>query len=252
MSLPAAVSPTSGGPVQERQAWFDRPQDRVARATTPPPYPDTLGGGGCFAEKLRVMAALRDGDRATVEFRNCRWRWWRGGLHGGRLQASMSAPLGAQEAGICDPPGAPPGTARTPWTTTPSMSCSATKEHGRILWVMGPALCLRSRRPGGFAALVRAIIHGLLAGNALATHDLRPATSAPPWARTSTPRRACQTATQPHRHLNAIRLRLTAAFVEAGKAKDGIIYECVRNHIPYVLVGSVRDDGPARGLWKRV
>ena len=26
--------------------------------------------------------------------------------------------------------------------------------------------------------------------------------------------------------------------------KDGIIYECVKNHIPYVLVGSIRDDGP--------
>ena len=44
----------------------------------------------------------------------------------------------------------------------------------------------------------------------------------------------------------------TAAFVEAGKAKDGIIYECVRNHIPYVLVGSVRDDGPLPEVYGNV
>ena len=53
--------------------------------------------------------------------------------------------------------------------------------------------------------------------------------------------------------LNAIRLcGSTAAFVEAGKAKDGIIYECVRNHIPYVLVGSVRDDGPLPEVYGNV
>ena len=37
-----------------------------------------------------------------------------------------------------------------------------------------------------------------------------------------------------------------------GKAKDGIIYECVRNHIPYVLVGSVRDDGPLPEVYGNV
>ena len=34
------------------------------------------------------------------------------------------------------------------------------------------------------------------------------------------------------------------AFVKAGHVTDGIIYECVQNSVPFVLVGSVRDDGP--------
>jgi lysine-ketoglutarate reductase/saccharopine dehydrogenase-like protein (TIGR00300 family) len=32
--------------------------------------------------------------------------------------------------------------------------------------------------------------------------------------------------------------------VEAGVLKSGIMYECVKNQVPYVLAGSIRDDGP--------
>ena len=32
--------------------------------------------------------------------------------------------------------------------------------------------------------------------------------------------------------------------VNAGKLKAGIMYECVKNKVPFVLAGSLRDDGP--------
>ena len=32
--------------------------------------------------------------------------------------------------------------------------------------------------------------------------------------------------------------------VERGVLKTGIMYECVRHNIPFVLAGSIRDDGP--------
>jgi len=32
--------------------------------------------------------------------------------------------------------------------------------------------------------------------------------------------------------------------VECGRLKSGIMYECVRNNVPFVLAGSLRDDGP--------
>ncbi|MFM6312406.1 MAG: fused N-dimethylarginine dimethylaminohydrolase/saccharopine dehydrogenase domain-containing protein, partial [Dolichospermum sp.] len=32
--------------------------------------------------------------------------------------------------------------------------------------------------------------------------------------------------------------------VEAGVVKSGIMYECVKNNIPFSLAGSIRDDGP--------
>ena len=40
------------------------------------------------------------------------------------------------------------------------------------------------------------------------------------------------------------RLGSIPAFVESGAVTDGIMYECVRHHVPFALVGSVRDDGP--------
>jgi lysine-ketoglutarate reductase/saccharopine dehydrogenase-like protein (TIGR00300 family) len=49
-------------------------------------------------------------------------------------------------------------------------------------------------------------------------------------------------------HLRAIntirRLGGIKAAVERGVLKSGIMYECVRHDIPFVLAGSIRDDGP--------
>ncbi|MCH8022654.1 MAG: TIGR00300 family protein, partial [Thaumarchaeota archaeon] len=35
-----------------------------------------------------------------------------------------------------------------------------------------------------------------------------------------------------------------AAAVKTGRLQSGIMYECIKNNIPYVLAGSLRDDGP--------
>src|SRR5262249_3120365 len=32
--------------------------------------------------------------------------------------------------------------------------------------------------------------------------------------------------------------------VEAGRLTSGIMYECVKRNVPFVLAGSIRDDGP--------
>ena len=32
--------------------------------------------------------------------------------------------------------------------------------------------------------------------------------------------------------------------VESGRLTSGVMYECVRNNVPFVLAGSLRDDGP--------
>ena len=121
------------------------------------------------------------------------------------------------------------------------------REHGRILWVMGPACAFDADSRAAFAALVReGFVHGLMAGNALATHDLEAGYLGTALGQDIYTQ-------QPHRnghynHIDTInevrRLGSIAAFVEAGNVKDGIMYECVRHNIPFVLVGSVRDDGP--------
>ena len=53
--------------------------------------------------------------------------------------------------------------------------------------------------------------------------------------------------------LNAVRAcGSTEAFVRSGKVRDGIMYECVHHQVPYVLVGSVRDDGPLPEVYGNV
>lgn len=63
------------------------------------------------------------------------------------------------------------------------------RDHGNIIWVMGPACAFDADARSAFAALVReGFVDGILAGNALATHDLEAATGVPPWGRTYIPR----------------------------------------------------------------
>ena len=129
------------------------------------------------------------------------------------------------------------------------------REHGRILWVMGPACAFDADARAAFAALVReGFVHGLMAGNALATHDLEAS-----YRGTALGQDIYTQRTMPNGHynhidtLNAIRrLGSIRAFIEAGGAKDGIIYECVQRDVPYVLVGSVRDDGPLPEVYGNV
>ena len=51
-----------------------------------------------------------------------------------------------------------------------------------------------------------------------------------------------------YNHIDTInevrRLGSIQAFVESGQVRNGIMYECVRHQVPFVLVGSIRDDGP--------
>ncbi len=121
------------------------------------------------------------------------------------------------------------------------------KEHGSIIWVMGPACAFDADSREAFAALVRnGYVNGLMAGNALATHDLEAA-----YMKTALGQNIYTQKSQPNGHYNHIdtinKVRLCGSienFVSQGYAKDGIMYECVKNKVPFVLAGSIRDDGP--------
>ena len=85
-----------------------------------------------------------------------------------------------------------------------------------------------------------------MAGNALATHDLEAGYLGTALGQDIYTQRS---APQGHYHhidtINAVRtLGSIPAFIDSGAVKDGIIYECVKGSVPFVLVGSVRDDGP--------
>jgi lysine-ketoglutarate reductase/saccharopine dehydrogenase-like protein (TIGR00300 family) len=116
----------------------------------------------------------------------------------------------------------------------------------KILAVLGPAV-VHTGSVEHICRLIRAgFLNVLFAGNALATHDIEQAlygTSLGVSLDRGLP------AEEGHEHhlraINTIRrLGGIRKAVAQGVLKSGIMYECVRNNIPFVLAGSIRDDGP--------
>ena len=121
------------------------------------------------------------------------------------------------------------------------------RDHGNILWVMGPAFAFDAGARAAMAALVEnGYCHGLMAGNALATHDLEGAL-----LHTALGQDIYTQISQPNGHYNHLdvcnhvrRCGSIPAFIEEYKLNDGIICACVKKNVPIVLTGSIRDDGP--------
>jgi len=121
------------------------------------------------------------------------------------------------------------------------------REHGFIVWVLGPAVAFDKDSRDAMQHLVEAgYCHALLAGNALATHDLEAARF-----RTGLGQDIYTQQLRPRGHYNHLdilnEVRLAGSIPEAIRRlelKDGIIAACERCNVPYVLAGSIRDDGP--------
>jgi hypothetical protein len=125
------------------------------------------------------------------------------------------------------------------------------REHGRILWILGPAVVFDRDSRDAMSALIEAgYCHALLAGNALATHDLEAACF-----RTGLGQDIYTQELRPGGHcnhldvINAVRRcgSIAAALAELG-IKDGVMAACARRGVPTVLAGSIRDDGPLPGV----
>jgi len=121
------------------------------------------------------------------------------------------------------------------------------RDHGHIVWVLGPAVAFDKDSRDAMQGLIEnGFCHGLLAGNALATHDLEAALY-----RTGLGQDIYSQTLKPLGHynhldiINEVRRRgsIERTIEELG-LKDGIIYACEKKGIPYVLAGSIRDDGP--------
>src|ERR671922_878476 len=122
-----------------------------------------------------------------------------------------------------------------------------TRQAGeKVLAVLGPAV-VHTGSVEHICRLIRAgYLQVLFAGNALATHDIESAlygTSLGVWLDRGLP------AEEGHEHhLRAINTIPRAGGIRAAVAKgilkSGIMYECVRHNVPFVLAGSIRDDGP--------
>jgi lysine-ketoglutarate reductase/saccharopine dehydrogenase-like protein (TIGR00300 family) len=124
----------------------------------------------------------------------------------------------------------------------------------RVLWVAGPAIVHTGAAPA-MTALVRAgYVDVLFAGNALATHDIESALFG-----TSLGVDLNRGAGVPHgheHHIRAInqirRAGSIAAAVESGVLTGGVMHALVTHGKHFVLVGSVRDDGPLPDVYTDV
>ncbi|HYV36874.1 MAG TPA: TIGR00300 family protein [Gemmataceae bacterium] len=122
-----------------------------------------------------------------------------------------------------------------------------TKAAGeKILAVLGPAV-VHTGSVDHICRLIRSgFLNILFAGNALGTHDIEQSiygTSLGVSLDRGLP------AEEGHEHhLRAINtIRRAGSIknaVDKGILKSGIMYECIKHEIPYVLAGSIRDDGP--------
>ena len=123
----------------------------------------------------------------------------------------------------------------------------AEREQGNILWVMGPAFAFdRDARFAMQRLIEEGYAHGLMAGNALATHDLEGAL-----LHTALGQDIYTQQSMPnghYNHLDVINLvrksGSIARFVADYQIENGIMYSAVKNGVPFVLAGSIRDDGP--------
>ncbi|HTN76500.1 MAG TPA: TIGR00300 family protein [Pirellulaceae bacterium] len=117
---------------------------------------------------------------------------------------------------------------------------------GKTLLVGGPAI-VHTGSGEHLQTLIRGgYLHRLFAGNALATHDIEQAL----FGTSLGVRLDCGDIVEAghEHHLRAInrirRLGSIRQAVEQGELCSGIMYECVKNNVDFLLAGSIRDDGP--------
>ena len=120
------------------------------------------------------------------------------------------------------------------------------KVGGKIVVVAGPAV-IHTGAAESLASMIRmGFVDGLLSGNALAVHDVEAALYG---TSLGVSLKEGITLLKGYRnHIAAIneiyKVGSLKKAVETGLIKKGIIYECIKNNIPFVLAGSIRDDGP--------
>ena len=121
------------------------------------------------------------------------------------------------------------------------------KDSGlKNLFVLGPAVI----HGGASGAVIRLVETGwidlVFAGNALASHDIESSLFGTSLGVSLTGGNYAEHGNEHHlRAINTIRKAGSIrSAVEAGLLSSGIMYSCIKNNVPFVLAGSIRDDGP--------
>jgi lysine-ketoglutarate reductase/saccharopine dehydrogenase-like protein (TIGR00300 family) len=161
------------------------------------------------------------------------------------IRVSAPSPVGAAET-FAPPEG---DAAERPQTVLVRQVADGMREARaagrRILWVAGPGVVHTGAVPAMVALIEAGFVDVLFAGNALATYDIESALyGASLGMEVST-----QGGSHGHEHhvraLNTVRKAGSiAAAIDEGTLTSGLMHALVSHHKRFVLVGSVRDDGP--------
>jgi hypothetical protein len=117
------------------------------------------------------------------------------------------------------------------------------------VWVIGPALVHARAREDMIWFIEHGYVGALLGGNAVAVHDLEAAIFGTTLGMSSWGEGVSGGHALHMRAINAIRRAGSIpAAVEQGIVQGGIMHTLVTRKIPYVLAGSIRDDGPLPGV----
>jgi lysine-ketoglutarate reductase/saccharopine dehydrogenase-like protein (TIGR00300 family) len=129
---------------------------------------------------------------------------------------------------------------------TATLVRQALEQKQKVVVVAGPVV-VHTGGVAGLSALIRnGCVQALLSGNALGVHEVEAALLG-----TSLGVRLADGRQEEHGHRNHMRA-INAIYragsvrqaVESGRLRSGILYECVKAGVPFVLAGSLRDDGP--------
>jgi len=116
---------------------------------------------------------------------------------------------------------------------------------GNIVWVIGPALVHARAREDMIWFIENGYAGALLGGNAVAVHDLEAAIFGTTLGMSSSGEGVEGGHALHMRAINAIRAAGSIErAVQSGQVKGGIMHALVTHKVPFVLAGSIRDDGP--------
>ncbi len=120
------------------------------------------------------------------------------------------------------------------------------RSGGKVVAVAGPVVIHTGGGPALASLLRGGYLAGLLAGNALAVHDVESSLFGTSLGIALDTGKAVYEGHRNHiRAINAVfRAGSIRAAVENGTITRGVMYEAVKAGVPWVLAGSLRDDGP--------
>jgi len=120
------------------------------------------------------------------------------------------------------------------------------EKKGKILWVVGPALVHTGARDSFRRIIDAGYVDVVFSGNGMAAHDIEASLFGTSLGVSMAEGKIVPQGHAHHlRAINFIRSQGgIARAVESGRLKDGIMHALVRAGIPFVLAGSIRDDGP--------